>query len=222
MIEWAQKAISLPVSRVSPKPRFDRNHWRRSSTKLTRQMGTFKAVPQSAVMRSNSWWRGVSSLRFGMGGRRVATARRGVSAASGMDGRGRVASVSLGPRRSTRRARRRAGAGAYASSARRRGLRGASRGRRGFPDGTLVSYSSNERSVDMRSSSSSGRGQDMFCSLRALAQLCLFGAAPARPSLRWPRLRYRRGWARVTTFEARQRRPRRRLARFYSGDQAQS
>jgi len=24
-------------------------------------MGTFNAVPQSAVMRSNSWWRGVSS-----------------------------------------------------------------------------------------------------------------------------------------------------------------
>ena len=164
-------------------------------------MGTFNAVPQSAVMRSNSWWRGVSSLRFGMGGRRVATARRGVSAASGMDGRGRVAGVSLGPRRSTRRARRRAGAGAYASSARRRGLRGASRGVAPFHDGTLVSYSSNERSVDMRSSSSSGRGQDMFCSLRALAQLSLSGAAPARLRLRWPRLRYRRGWARVTTFE---------------------
>jgi hypothetical protein len=28
-------------------------------------MGTFNAVPQSAVMRSNSWWRGVSSLRAG-------------------------------------------------------------------------------------------------------------------------------------------------------------
>ena len=143
-------------------------------------MGTFNAVPQSAVILSNSWWRGVSSLRFGMGGRRVATARRGVSAASGMDGRGRVAGVSLGPRRSTRRARRRAGAGAYASSARRRGLRGASGGAAQFHNRTLVSYSSNERSVDMRSSSSSGRGQDMFCSLRALAQLSLSGAAPAR------------------------------------------
>ena len=176
MMEWAQKAISLPVSLVSPKPLFDRNHWRLSSTKLTRQMGTFNAVPQSAVMRSNSWWRGVSSLRFGMGGRGRVDGRAG----------------------------------------------GVSRRGRGFRNGTLVSYSSNERSVDMRSSSSSGRGQDMFCSLRALAPMSLSGAAPARLRLRWPRLRYRRGWARVTTFEARQRRPRRRLARFYSGDQAQS
>ena len=63
MIEWAQKAISLPVSLVSPRPLFDRNHCLLSSTNETRQMGTFKAVPQSAVMRSNSWWRGVSSLR---------------------------------------------------------------------------------------------------------------------------------------------------------------
>ena len=67
-------------------------------------MGTFNAVPQSAVMRSNSWWRGVSSLRAGrrrFGGRSPrrrgrdssvdapgAPARRGVSAAFGMGGRG--------------------------------------------------------------------------------------------------------------------------------------
>ena len=133
MIEWAQNAISRPVSRVSPRPRFDRNHCLLSSTKLTRQMGTFNAVPQSAVILSNSWWRGVSSLRFGMGGRGRVDGRAG----------------------------------------------GVSRRGRGFRNGTLVSYSSNERSVDMRSSSSSGRGQDMFCSLRALAQLSLSGAAPA-------------------------------------------
>ena len=59
----AQNAISRPVSRVSPRPLLDRNHWRRSSTNETRQMGTFSAVAQSAVMRSNSWCRGVSSLR---------------------------------------------------------------------------------------------------------------------------------------------------------------
>ena len=134
MIEWAQKAISLPVSRVSPRPRFDRNHWRLSSTKLTRQMGTFKAVPQSAVMRSNSWWRGVSSLRFGMGGRGRVDGRAG----------------------------------------------GVSRRGRGFRNGTLVSYSSKERSVDMRSSSSSGRGQDIFVSSEPFARVSLSGAAPAR------------------------------------------
>ena len=107
MIEWAQNAISRPVSRVSPRPRFDRNHCLLSSTKLTRQMGTFNAVPQSAVILSNSWWRGVSSLRAGrrrFGGRSPrrrgrdssvdatgAPARRGASAAFGMGGRGRAA-----------------------------------------------------------------------------------------------------------------------------------
>ena len=77
MIECAQKAISRPVSRVSPRPLFDRNHCLLSSTKLTRQMGTFNAVPQSAVMRSNSWWRGVSSLRAfgGVSGARASASR---------------------------------------------------------------------------------------------------------------------------------------------------
>ena len=220
-MEWAQKAISLPVSRVSPRPRFDRNHCLLSSTKLTRQMGTFNAVPQSAVMRSNSWWRGVSSLRFGMGGRgRAGAARRFGGVWDEWPGarRGRLSRSSSVDATGAPARRRRGICVERAPPRVARRLRG----RRGFRNGTLVSYSSNERSVDMRSSSSSGRGQDMFCSLRALAQLSPSGAAPARLRLRWPRLRYRRGWARVTTFEARQRRPRRRLARFYSGDQAQS
>ena len=88
-----------------------------------------------------------------------------------MDGRGRVAGASLGPRRSTRRARRRAGAGAYASSARAaEGCAAPPGGGRGFHNGTLVSYSSKLRSVDMRSSSSSGIGHDMVESLRASYQ----------------------------------------------------
>ena len=59
-----------------------------------------------------------------------------------------------------------AAGGERAQRAARR-LRGAGRG---FHNGTLVSYSSNERSVDMRSSSSSGIGQDMVESLRASYQ----------------------------------------------------
>ena len=47
---------------------------------------------------------------------------------------------------------------------------GVSRRGRGFRNGTLVSYSSKERSVDMRSSSSSGIGHDMVESLRASYQ----------------------------------------------------
>ena len=139
MIECAQKAISRPVSRVSPRPLFDRNHCLLSSTKLTRQMGTFNAVPQSAVMRSNSWWRGVSSLRAGR---------------DGWPGARRQA-----------RWRRLPGGGAQ------------------FHNRTLVSYSSRLRSVDMRSSSSSGRGQDMVESLRASYQNPCWGArrrVPAR------------------------------------------
>ena len=88
-------------------------------------MGTFNAVPQSAVMRSNSWWRGGSSLRLGW---------------------------AAGGERAQRAARRLRGAG------------------RGFHNGTLVSYSSKLRSVDMRSSSSSGIGHDMVESLRASYQ----------------------------------------------------
>ena len=96
---------------------------------------------------------------------------RRVEPAFGMDGRGRVAGASLGPRRSTRRARRRAGAGAYASSARAaEGCAAPPGGGRGFHNGTLVSYSSKLRSVDMRSSSSSGIGHDMVESLRASYQ----------------------------------------------------
>ena len=151
MIECAQKAISRPVSRVSPRPLFDRNHCLLSSTKLTRQMGTFNAVPQSAVMRSNSWWRGVSSLRAvrrRFGGRSPrrrgrdasvdatgAPARRGASAAFGMDGRGRVAGASLGPRRSTRRARRRAGAGHMRRACAAEGCAASPGGRRRFTTG---------------------------------------------------------------------------------------
>ena len=52
----------------------------------------------------------------------------------------------------------------------RRGLRGVSGGAAPFHNGTLVSYSSKLRSVDMRSSSSSGIGHDMVESLRASYQ----------------------------------------------------
>ena len=139
-------------------------------------MGTFNAVPQSAVMRSNSWWRGVSSLRAGrrrFGGRSPrrrgrdssvdapgAPARRGVSAAFGMGGRGRVDG--------------RAG--------------GVSRRGRGFRNGTLASYSSKLRSVDMRSSSSSGIGQDMVESLRASYQNPCWAARRRVPDLALRRL----------------------------------
>ena len=158
MIEWAQNAISRPVSRVSPRPRFDRNHCLLSSTKLTRQMGTFNAVPQSAVILSNSWWRGVSSLRAVR--RRFGGARLVVEGVT---------------RPSTRRARRRGGAsrrrlGWMAGGASTRVARRLRGGRAQFHDRTLVSYSSKLRSVDMRSSSSSGIGQDMVESLRASYQ----------------------------------------------------
>jgi hypothetical protein len=116
-------------------------------------MGTFNAVPQSAVMRSNSWWRGVSSLRAVWDG--WPGARRGrLSRPSSVDATGAPA-----------RRRR-----AYASSVCRRGLRGVSGGAAPFHNGTLVSYSSKLRSVDMRSSSSSGIGHDMVESLRASYQ----------------------------------------------------
>ena len=139
-------------------------------------MGTFKAVPQSAVMRSNSWWRGVSSLRAGrrrFGGRSPrrrgrdssvdapgAPARRGVSAAFGMGGRG-------------------ASTGALAASP---------GGGAQFHNRTLVSYSSRLRSVDMRSSSSSGRGQDMVESLRASYQNPCWAARRRVPDLALRRL----------------------------------
>ena len=87
-----------------------------------------------------------------------------------MDGRGRVAGASLGPRRSTRRARRRAGAGHMRRACAAEGVRGVSGGAAPFHNGTLVSYSSKLRSVDMRSSSSSGIGHDMVESLRASYQ----------------------------------------------------
>ena len=87
-----------------------------------------------------------------------------------MDGRGRVAGASLGPRRSTRRARRRAGAGHMRRACAAEGCAASPGGGRGFHNGTLVSYSSKLRSVDMRSSSSSGIGQDMVESLRASYQ----------------------------------------------------
>ena len=140
MIEWAQKAISLPVSLVSPRPLFDRNHCLLSSTNETRQMGTFKAVPQSAVMRSNSWWRGVSSLRAVWDGWPGARRRGGAS-------RRRLGWMAGG----------RAAEGCAASPG----------GGAPFHNRTLVSYSSKLRSVDMRSSSSSGIGHDMAESLRA-------------------------------------------------------
>jgi hypothetical protein len=128
----AQNAISRPVSRVSPRPLLDRNHWRRSSTNETRQMGTFSAVAQSAVMRSNSWCRGVSSLR-----------------------------------------------GA---------LRLAARAPGGALCGTRAADSSRLRSVDMRSSSSSGRGQDIFSLPRCLLRYMLVwrrSAARFRSSAGW-------------------------------------
>ena len=153
-----------PVSRVSPKPRFDRNHCLLSSTKLTRQMGTFNAVPQSAVMRSNSWWRGVSSLRAvrdGWPGRAGAGVLR---AAFGWMAGG------PSPRRpSSVDARAPAPGPMDASSARRRVAQHPGGGAP-FHSGTLVSYSSKLRSVDMRSSSSSGIGHDMVESLRASYQ----------------------------------------------------
>ena len=187
MIECAQKAISRPVSRVSPKPRFDRNHCLLSSTKLTRQMGTFNAVPQSAVMRSNSWWRGVSSLRAVWDG--WPGARRGrLSRPSSVDATGAPA-----------RRRR-----AYASSVCRRGLRGVSGGAAPFHNGTLVSYSSKERSVDMRSSSSSGRGQDIYVPSEPWPSCRC--SAPRRRVCACAGLGYAIGEVghAVTTFEARQ------------------
>ena len=68
------------------------------------------------------------------------------------------------------------------------GLRGVSRGGRGFHNGTLVSYSSNERSVDMRSSSSSGIGHDMVESLRASYQNPCWAARRRVPDLALRRL----------------------------------
>ena len=57
-----------------------------------------------------------------------------------------------------------------------------------FHDRTLVSYSSKLRSVDMRSSSSSGRGQDIFSLPRCLLRYMLVwrrSAARFRSSAGW-------------------------------------
>ena len=89
-----------------------------------------------------------------------APARRGVSAAFGMDGRGRAAE------------------GCAASPG----------GGAPFHDRTLVSYSSKLRSVDMRSSSSSGIGQDMVESLRASYQNPCWAARRRVPDLALRRL----------------------------------
>ena len=104
-----------------------------------------------------------------MGGRgRAGAARRFGGVWDGWPGarRGRLSRPSSVDATGAPARRRRA----YASSVCRRGLRGVSGGAAPFHNGTLVSYSSKLRSVDMRSSSSSGIGHDMVESLRASYQ----------------------------------------------------
>ena len=139
-------------------------------------MGTFNAVPQSAVILSNSWWRGVSSLRAVR--RRFGGARLVVEGVT---------------RPSTRRARRRGGASrrrlGWVAGGASTGALAASPGEGArVHNGTLVSYSSKLRSVDMRSSSSSGIGQDMVESLRASYQNPCWAARRRVPELALRRL----------------------------------
>jgi hypothetical protein len=145
-------------------------------------MGTFNAVPQSAVMRSNSWWRGVSSLRgYQVGEGATGAARRFGGVWDGWPGarRGRLSRPSSVDATGAPARRRR---GICVERARRRGVARRLRGGGApFRSGTLVSYSSKLRSVDMRSSSSSGIGQDMAESLRASSKILVGPRAGASP-----------------------------------------